>query len=163
MSPISELRKNAYIEIAVALLLATISLAFFWSSLELPAPRREPLGSAAVPQIVCGCILVFCGLIALKAARVLRTVPPAAEEARVTHRRRGDLAFKLMALTLIIIAVLQTRVVPNEILTPAYLMISMLVLNEFRRAAWIPSLLLALGIGLVTDYLFTDFFYIDLP
>jgi putative tricarboxylic transport membrane protein len=162
----SEARKNAFIEIIVALLLAALAFVFFISTLDLPAPRREPLGSAAMPQVVCGCILLFCGIIAFRAVRILRAERPVADSPQprpAGHRRRVDLAVKLLGLTLVFIAVLQTRLVPNEILTPVFLMASMLMLNDFRRSAWFPSLLLAVGLGLLTDHLFTEFFYIDLP
>lgn len=161
-----ESSRNALTEIAVSVILAAIATAFFINSLGLPVSTREPLGSGSIPRVICGCIILFCLLISIRALRTLKadgTIAVPKKQTAPAHRKRTDLSFKLIALSFLYIGILQTRLVPNEIVSPLFLFVAIQVLNGFNRKALIPSVLLALTVGLVTDYLFTDFFYIDLP
>lgn len=60
----------------VSLALASMFLAglLFYGSIGLPAPRFEPMGSAALPQILAGLIVLLSALILMRAFRTNTTV-----------------------------------------------------------------------------------------
>ena len=163
----SEKERTAYLEIAITGLLAVISAALIWDSLDLPESLREPLGSATIPQVVCGLVIVFCAILIVRSLRIIARERGRSEAERAPEttafRRRFDLAAWVFVLAVVYVALMQSRLIPSEILTPAFLGGAILILNGFRRAAILPALVIALVVGLGTNLLFTDFFYVDLP
>ena len=145
-----------------------IASALVWDSLDLPESLREPLGSATIPQVVCGIVIAFCAILIVRSARILVRERGRRSDVKATpkvaaFRRRFDLAAWVFLLAVAYVALMQTRLIPSEILTPAFLGAAILILNGFRRAAILPALVIALVVGLGTNLLFTDFFYVDLP
>lgn len=170
----SEKETTAYLEIGVIGLVVIIAAALFWDSLDLPESLREPLGSATIPQVVCVIVIFFCAILLMRSVRVVtaervqRTREPVEPGKTVkgekpVYRRRGDLAVQVFLIGVAYVALIQTKWVPSMILTPLFLGSAIMVLNEFRKTAIIPAILIALVIGLGTNFLFTDFFYVDLP
>ena len=164
----SEKERTAYLEIAITGLLTVIAAALIWDSFDLPESLREPLGSATIPQVVCGIVIVFCVILIIRSTRILareRSQKGGAEPApkATAFRRRFDLAGWVFVMAVVYVALMQIRLIPSEILTPAFLGGAILILNGFRRAAILPALVIALVVGLGTNLLFTDFFYVDLP
>ena len=170
----SEKETTAYLEIGVIGLVVLIAAALFWDSLGLPESLREPLGSATIPQVVCVIVIVFCGILLIRSVRVVtaereqrtrETDEPGEmiKGEKSIYRRRGDLAVQVFLIAVAYVALIQTKWVSSMILTPLFLGSAILTLNEFRKNAIIPAILIALVIGLGTNFLFTDFFYVDLP
>lgn len=170
----SEQETTAYLEIGFTGLIVFITGALFWDSLGLPESLREPLGSATIPRVVCVIVIAFCSTLitrsvkAINRERAKRTeeadVPSSVEpDKQPAYRRRGDLAVKVFLIALAYVALIQTQWVSSKILTPVFLGSAILTLNEFRKSAFIPAIVIALVIGLGTNFLFTDFFYVDLP
>lgn len=160
-------RATAILEIFVYGGILIICAAIFTASLGLPSSNREPLGSASIPQAVSVIIALFCVILLGRAVSVLRAArAQAASEPAASapaYRRRNDLALGIFALAVVFAAVLQQRFLPANILVPAFLGLAMWMLNRFRMRALLPSLIIAVGVGLATTYVFKNFFYIDLP
>ena len=166
----SQKETMAFLEILVAGVIILVCAALFWDSMSLPESAREPLGSAAIPQVVCAIVALFCAIMIFRSARAVMEERAARADADIAAdpeappvRRRFDLAIKVFTVAVIYVALMQSRWVPSEILTPLFLGGAILILNEFRREAIIPAVAVALGIGLGTNFLFTDFFFVDLP
>lgn len=158
---------TARLEILVYAVLLCIVTAVFWSTLDLPASTREPLGSAAIPQAVSLIIAIFCLILILRALRAQRdaATAPAAETATPpsAYRQRTDKAVICFGLALVFAFALDQRLVNAAMLTPAFLLAMMLVLTGFRPRSILPSVVIALIVGITTTYVFKHFFYIDLP
>ena len=162
----TERQSAATLELLVYGAILFAAVAIFWATLDLPASRREPLGSSSIPQAVSAIVGVFCLILMIRSVRVLRAggapaSPP--EKGDNSYRRRYDLALGGFVLAIVFAFLIQARWVPAEILTPVFLGTGMLMLNGFRRRAILPSLVIAVVVGLATTYAFKNFFYIDLP
>jgi len=165
---------TAFLELSITGLIVLIAIALFWDSLSLPESLREPLGSAKIPQAVCVIVIIFSAILIVRSVKVIATeramrmnVKDGTEKEMKTEtlafRSRGDLAVKVFLIAVAYVALIQTQWISSKILTPVFLGTAILTLNEFRRTAIVPAILIALVIGLGTNFLFTDFFYIDLP
>lgn len=166
----SKERSSAILEIVFALGLVVVVAAVFWNSLSLPKSLREPLGSSTVPQIVCVIIALFCIVLIVRSVRVLvtsgtepSTKRPEAVAAAQPHTPRPALAVAVFGLAVVYVALLQTRSIPTSVLTPALLAASILLLNGFRRAAILPTAVVALAIGITVPLIFSGFFQVNLP
>ncbi len=165
---------TARFELFVYAVLLCIVTAIFWSTLDLPTSTREPLGSASIPQIVSVIVAIFCIILILRSLRAQRAAAaaPATEadalqsveaKAPSAYRRRTDKAAICFGLALVFAFALDQRLVNAAILTPAFLLALMLVLQGFRPRSILPSVVIALLVGITTTYVFKHFFYIDLP
>ncbi len=158
---------TARLELLVYAVLLCIAIAVFWSTLDLPTSTREPLGSASIPHIVSVIIGIFCVILILRALRAQRDAAAALASESVTtppaYRRRTDKALVCFGLALVFAFALDQRLVNAAILTPAFLLAMMLVLKGFRPRSILPSVVIALMVGITTTYVFKHFFYIDLP
>lgn len=161
---------SAIFECVVILVILGIAAALFVNSQALPESTREPVGPAMIPQIVSGIVILLCLALEVRAVQLVVK----AREARISRggapqagapvfRHRFDLAAAVLIWAIIYVGLLQTRAIPNEFLSPLFLGGAILVLTGFKRSAILPSIAIALLIGLGTHYLFTNFFYIDLP
>jgi hypothetical protein len=165
---------TAFLEISIIGLIVLVATALIWDSIGLPESLREPLGSATIPRVVCVIVIFFCAILIVRSVKSIlserakrtgvkgSTKQTIAAEAPA-FRRRGDLAIKVFLIAVAYVALIQTKWVSSMILTPLFLGSAILMLNEFRRTTIIPAILIALVIGLGTNFLFTDFFYVDLP
>jgi hypothetical protein len=169
----SQREQNAVIEIGFALFLSVIAIAVFRNSLSLPTSLREPLGSATLPQVVCAIILFFCAVLVARSIRVLiaeRTarsktakIDPERQDAISGHQPQPLLAAAIFAYAVLYVALMQSRLVPAYLLTPALLFVSILTLTRFRLASLLPAAVLAVVIGVGVPMIFTDFFQVNLP
>ena len=55
-------RQSPSADIALGIVLIAVAVIVFYGTLELPPGSFEPLGSASIPQFVCGGIIVFCDI-----------------------------------------------------------------------------------------------------
>lgn len=167
----SDKHAAARLELSIYAVLLCIVTAIFWSTLDLPASTREPLGSATIPQVVSVIVGIFCVILMLRSWRAQRGArPPSAVtpqtqagEGPPAFRSRTDKAAICFSLAVAFAFVLEQRLVSAAILTPAFLLALMLVLQGFRLRALLPSVVIALIVGIGTTYVFKNFFYIDLP
>lgn len=159
-------QSSAWFEIGVYSVLLCVVASVFWSTFSLPASTREPLGSASVPRIVSALIGILCVILIWRALAAMRPAAGrtfAPDDDAVSHRRRSDKAAICLGIAIAFAFALQQRLLNAAILTPAFLMSLMLVLNGFRPRTILPSVAISLIVGIATVYAFKNFFYIDLP
>ncbi|MGK7864939.1 tripartite tricarboxylate transporter TctB family protein [Falsiroseomonas sp. E2-1-a4] len=135
--------------------------ALLWFEAEkLPPPFFDPLGSAAVPQGIAVILLVLAALVALRAGIGLAQRKP---RVPAEYRARPDVAVGIVLLTIGYVGVMQARLVGFELASVAFVALASALLGLFERRIMLIGLLIALVLGFGGTWLFTGFFYIDLP
>lgn len=149
-------------DIAFAAAVIAFSGVVYWGTLELPPPRYEPMGSAALPR---GLAVLMAAMALLVAARGFRnlarnlTVPAEI----LPFRKRPELAVACVVILLVYLTALDQRVlgfIPASILAFG-LLGCILVHFELRRMVGI--VLFTIALILVSYLTFTHLFYVDLP
>ncbi|WP_372803140.1 tripartite tricarboxylate transporter TctB family protein [Paracoccus seriniphilus] len=148
-------------DMALAVVCLIGALLLFIGAADLPPPRFEPLGSAAMPRIL-GSGLALCALIiAAKALLSLRHRPaeaPAMEKpASDTRRSRSVLTFVSLVLY---VAALDLLRMPFWIASSAFLGAIGLILTGLNLRAGLFYALLGAGLGAVLAWVFQNFLYI---
>jgi putative tricarboxylic transport membrane protein len=151
-------------DILAALAMIAIGTLSAWSSRGLPPPMLEPVGPAAFP-LWAGLGLI--GLAVLLLVGTLRAAPPAGPLAieQDTVRPRNDLALGTVVLALGYVAAMELEWLGFRWATVLFVLVTMQLLTPSgRRLRQLPfAAAIALMFGLLLHYLFTRFFYIDLP
>ncbi|MGI9507348.1 MAG: tripartite tricarboxylate transporter TctB family protein [Geminicoccaceae bacterium] len=146
-------------DIGVALVLIVIAAVAIWQAADLPSGTFEPLGSARVPQITAGMIILLALLVIIRAMLredgVRDVEPPGAA-------RWGDAAV-VAGLTVLYVTALQFRITTFAIITTIFLTATIFVLARFNVAKLPVILVLAAITGFGCQYLFTRVFVVDLP
>ena len=142
----------------------TIALAglILWGVQEVPPPFFDPLGSAAVPKAIAFIlILLASGLL----ARRYFEQKSASKRAEYTkpYKEEPWLATAVVGLSILYTLALETGLLGFRWGTVAYIFLTSDVLARKNRKIMGISLGLALLIGILGDYLFANFFFIDLP
>lgn len=155
-------------DIGLAVVLIAISLLTIYGTLELPAGSFEPLGSATIPQVVAGAIIVFSVWMlvnALAARRQTRVMHDRVDgrEPSERVRPRYDLAISLMVLAVVYVLVMAMGWVRFSLATMIFLILAVGMLTTFARRQLPVVIVLAVALGLGLEYLFTQVFVIDLP
>ncbi len=149
-------------DLLLAIGLILFSAAIYFGSLDLPPPKYEPMGSAAIPK---GLALI---MTALSVLLIIRAVPalklPRSKTEEITDvKPRRMLAAIIFALTVAFIAVLDFGLltfIPAGIIYMTAIGYFMTHRNLKRMPYFfIFSVLMVVG----NYYLFTKVFYIDLP
>ena len=153
---------NPKAEIALSISLIIFSAVVYYFSLELPDPVYEPLGSAALPKG----LAVIMSLLSL--IIIVRAIPKIKTYKSTTHTGDGitsrpKLAILIFIITLIFIGILDFGVLgflPAGIIylsTIGYFMTH----RDLKRFPWVIAFSVILTV--FSYYVFTKFFYIDLP
>jgi hypothetical protein len=146
-------------DIGVALVLIVIAAVAIWQAADLPPGTFEPLGSARVPQMTAGLIILLSLWVILRAMlrdAGVRDVQPAGA---ARWRDAGIVA----VLTVVYVAALHFRVTTFAIITTVFLIATIFVLVRFDIAKLPVILLVAAVTGFGCQYLFTRVFVVDLP
>ncbi|SIO10817.1 tripartite tricarboxylate transporter TctB family protein [Vannielia litorea] len=85
-------------DIILAALVAGGSVLLFIGAAELPAPRFEPLGSAALPRILGALLILFAVILVIRALLRMRAGTLRDETASQVDPRRGALVFVALVL-----------------------------------------------------------------
>ncbi|MEM9442221.1 MAG: tripartite tricarboxylate transporter TctB family protein, partial [Pseudomonadota bacterium] len=104
-------------DIGVALVLIVIAAVAIWQSADLPPGTFEPLGSAPVPQMTAGLIILLSLWVILRA--ILR--PDGHDELTHTASERWRDAAIVAVLTVLYVAALHFRVTTFAIITAVFL------------------------------------------
>lgn len=151
-------RAVAWPDLAFALaVIATAGLVWFGTA-DLPPPRYEPIGSAALPRAIAALMALLAVLVAVRAVRT-----PAAPQGSSVGWGATLRALLLAALLLAFVSVMDARLVGFRPAAAAFLFCAGLTLGGIgvRRVA--AFALFAVGLSLGIHALFTRLFYIDLP
>ncbi|WP_372624134.1 tripartite tricarboxylate transporter TctB family protein [Falsiroseomonas sp.] len=127
---------------------------------KVPPPFFDPLGSAAVPE---GIAIVLVVLAAIVALRAVLGMPERAGKGAIGFRARPDIAIGIFLLAVAYVGVMQLGLLGFELATIAFLAAASALLGRFERRAMLFGLAIALVLGVGGTWLFTGFFYIDLP
>jgi putative tricarboxylic transport membrane protein len=149
-------------DLALAAFVIAGAVILFVGAADLPPPRFEPLGSAAMPRIL-GAIMVALALtVAARAVLRLRgatppEAPPLPGDARESDPWRG--AVVLVAL-IAYVAALDFGRVPFVYATTAFVTVAGLAMGRvgLRSAAFFAAL--GLGVALTLGYVFETYLYI---
>ena len=143
-------------DLSLAVLAMTGAAVLLIGASDLPPPRFEPLGSAALPRILALLIIVFSVIVALRALLQIknRIVEPAAGKGGDVDPRRGALV--LVALIMYVFGLDVLRV-PFLVVTPLFVIavgLSIGARSWINVAAFSAlGLVLAFGISFVLEYL----------
>lgn len=150
------------LEIAMAIGLILFGAVIYWASLELPEPQYEPLGSAALPMSL-AVITFFLAmlLIARAVPRLKETIDVDDATSEVTPHPK--LAVFVLALTVLFVLVMDFEILSYLPAGIIYLTLVGFILNhrQVSKLPWIFGFSVLLTVS--TYYIFTKFFYIDLP
>ena len=145
--------------IAVALALTGVAAAALWETRKIPPGSFEPLGSAPIPQVTAGLVILLCLWVIGTAwrrmgqgSRLVDEVPP----------RRVDTILVLLA-TVAYVAAMHAKLTDFAIMTTIFLVLTIGLLVRFERRRWPVVVLVAAVMGYGCQYLFTRIFVIDLP
>ena len=150
------------LEIATAIGLILIGVIVYWASLDLPEPQYEPLGSAALPMSLS--VITFF----LATLLIIRAVPRLNEEVEVDDAPpevtpHPKLAIFVFALTVLFVIVMDFEILSYLPAGIIYLTLVGFLLNH-RKVTKLPSIFVfSILMTVSTYYVFTKFFYIDLP
>ena len=126
----------------------------------LPPPLFDPLGSAAVPQALAVILLALSASVVWSAWKARR----ARMGARTTSDWGGLLrGAAIVGLTALYAALLEARFVPFWLATALFVPLGAFILAGREPRVLGVSLVLALVLGVGGQFVFTRFFYIDLP
>lgn len=123
----------------------------------LPPPRFEPLGSAALPRILAGLLILFAGIILVGAWR--RRETPDAEGEAPPSALRGLGAFGALVLY---VAALDRLGVPFVPATVAFVTGMGALLAGLRWRSLLAFLAFGVVLALLIDAVFTRFLHVDL-
>jgi len=152
-------RAPAVGDLAFAGAIIALAAVVWIGTADLPPPRYEPIGSAAIPR---GVALLMAFLALLLGVRALRTGGEASVGEPVS-RRAAATAVVLIAATLIYVALMDARLVGFRVATIPFLTVCGILLGGFRLRNAVTALIFAAALTLVLHFVFTQFFYIDLP
>lgn len=145
-------------DIGVALILILIAAVAIWQAADLPPGTFEPMGSARVPQITAGLIIIL-GLWVI--VRAMLREDEVKESAPGRARWRD--AVIVGVLTVLYVTAMHLRLTTFAIVTTIFLTATIFVLTRFDLAKLPVILLVAAITGFGCQYLFTRVFVIDLP
>lgn len=147
------------VDVGVALVLIVIAAVTIWQAADLPPGTFEPLGSARVPQMTAGLIILLSLWVILRA--VLRDDGISDVEPKGAVRWRDAAIVAVM--TVVYVTALHFRITTFAIITTVFLTATILVLERFDIAKLPAIFLVAIITGFGCQYLFTRVFVVDLP
>lgn len=149
-------RVDPRVEIGVALMVIVIAAIALFETRDIPPGSFEPLGSAPVPQVTAGLIILLAvGLI----------VRACLDRRPVARQQRDGLfdAGAVLVLTLLYVAAMHYRLTTFAVMTTIYLVLLIGTLIRFRPRQMPLVLGLAAVVGFGCQYIFTRVFVVDLP
>lgn len=157
-------------ELVVAMAVVIVSGFCLWDLRRVPPPLFDPLGAAALPRATCWLVIALAlGMLAQSAFASVRkrrraTADTGGDGTGEEHTGDNRVAFFLLAGgTLAYVVALSFGWLDFAIATSLYVFASITALQRPTVPRMLGIAALALGLGLGCDYLFTRFFYIDLP
>jgi hypothetical protein len=147
-------------DISLALFLITVCAVVLFETRDIPPGSFEPLGSAPIPQVTAG-LIILCSLLVMVRAIVGIRAGATAEAPDLELRRRD--AAMILGVTVLYVLALQLRLLDFAPMTVVFLFtgIGLLVRFERRLLPWVGLVAVVTGYG--CQYVFTRVFVVDLP
>ncbi len=154
--------KFSHLDFSICAALFALGGLILWGAKDIPPPFFDPLGSAALPKVCAYLIIAFSLVIATRAFLRLKS------EVKLSSSESDYKIEPWLAVAVVGLASLYTLSMSLGWLgfrwaTIAFIFSLGAVLSRFSKTQMIISLGLALLFGLGGQYIFTEFFYIDLP
>ena len=142
----------------------TIALAglVLWGARDIPPPFFDPLGSAAVPKATAYILIALALGIAIRQL-IQNKRSPGAETKDEGFQLEPLRAMGVVALSILYTLGMGTGVLGFKWGTILYISLTGILLSKGNKAVMIVGLVLGLLFGFGGSYLFTEYFYIDLP
>lgn len=150
-------------ELVAGLFLLIVGTSFVLAARTLPPALYEPVGPAAFPAAAGAAIMLLSLIVLARALLRGAAAPQQEEEGPAGVRKRTGLALVTGVYTIAFIAVMQAGWLGFRWATVLFVLAVILTLARWRPLTVVLAVLMALGLGLGVTYLFTNFFYIDLP
>ncbi|WP_439579178.1 tripartite tricarboxylate transporter TctB family protein [Elioraea sp.] len=147
-------------DLGLALGVALFAGVLWWQSGKVPPPFFDPLGSAAVPR---GIAITLAVLAVLVAVRAVLGLGGRVRGGSAGYRPRPDIALGIILLAVTYLGVMHLGLLGFELASIAFLVAASALLGRFERRTVALGVALALILGIGGTWLFTGFFYIDLP
>jgi putative tricarboxylic transport membrane protein len=150
-----DLNRRTIGDLTLCALVIAGSTILFVGAADLPPPRFEPMGSAAVPRILGAILIVLSLVVAVQALRAPRTgsEPPAAIPYRGTAVLIALVAY---------VAALDVLRVPFVIATPVFVVATGLAMSHLSLRNTLMFAALGLGVALLLDTVLSKFLYITI-
>ncbi len=129
-------------------------------SRKIPPPFFDPLGSAAVPRAAA---LVMVVLAAIMAARALAGLGEPSDGPEAEYRPRPDLAVGIFVLCVAYVGAMDLGWIGFEAATIVFLVAAAALLGRLHLRTLLVGTVFAVVMGVGGTWLFTRFFFIDLP
>lgn len=161
-------------DIILSLVIIIFSVVIYINTLDLPPPKYEPMGAAALPQILAALLIIFSIFIFIKA--IIRKKPAGAStdkttelgdvstfQESVTSARSYIKAAIVFALTCVYVFVMSTKLSGFMPATMVYIFVAGTIMKPKNLVSKAKMAAFAIVFALATFYIFTGLFYIDLP
>lgn len=165
--------KGASVNIVLGLCCLAYAIFLYLGALYVAPPIFDPLGSAAVPKICAALIALLAVIILVTALRQRAASNALAAEAtdetdetvaqEVSTSPRYDLGLALLVFSAAYVAVMEFGLLGFPIATIVFLFASGLMLGGTSKRNVLLSLFISATVGFGSDFIFTEFFYIQLP
>lgn len=163
------LRIDSMLDIAVALFISLVALAFLWELRDIPPGVFEPLGSGPVPQATATIVILLCLVVMIRAGIRIRRNDAAAlpalagdsENDAPPENPKAVIAAGILTVTYVV--VLTAQVAGFALVTAAFLFVLISILARFERRALVIAAIIAVVMGYGCQYIFTEIFVVDLP
>lgn len=154
-------------DLVLALLLYAFAAVLYWQASLLPPPFFDPLGSAAVPKFVALVLAVLATLVVVRVFVGAGEEPAPVDEATPPEDTAARPA-PLIALGAVLLPTAYVASMAFDALgfreaSILFIFAMGALLARFRRRAVLILLPLAILLGLLFDFIFTQVFYVDLP
>lgn len=159
------------IDITLSLVVIVFSIVIYINTLDLPPPKYEPMGAAALPRALAVLLAIFSLFIMIKAFFKRRSAvgpAPATQQqgdggAADTYQRGYLKAAVVFVLTCIYVALMSSKLTGFMLTTTVYMFLAGITMKETNIAGKVKMGVFAIAFSLSTFFIFTRFFYIDLP
>ncbi len=151
----------AYIDYSVSTLLIAICATFLWESWDLPPGTFEPLGSGPIPQAICLIVIMLNLYVIFRAWRRNAPMNDRSEEGVEPPNLMN--AVIVLAALIIYILVMAFHLVPFWLATILMVFGIIAILSKFNRKSMLIGALIAVIMGVGSQYIFTQIFFVDLP
>ncbi len=162
--------KGAVVNIVLGIGCLAYAIFLYIGALYVSPPIFDPLGSAAVPKISAFLIALLAVVILVTGLRQRANPDVVAAETTdegvagdVSTSPRYDLGLSLLGFCAAYVAVMEFGVLGYPIATTVFLFAAGLMLGGMSRRNVLLSLIISVAIGFGSDFIFSEFFYIQLP
>jgi putative tricarboxylic transport membrane protein len=167
-------RSSVVIDVILALVIIVFSIVIYFNTLDLPPPRYEPMGAAALPRALAVLLIIFSLFILIKVFIKKRPAIPSTKtetmQGEALDSQDSDIsaysyakAALIFLITCIYVASMSLKISGFLGATIVYIFLAGSIMKSTNLAGKAKMASFAIVFSLATFFIFTRFFYIDLP